>query len=121
MKEDGATALAAARRMSHGEQLARWARLSPDAIAFQFEGERRSYAALDERVTRLARAAKSRLMTTGTRTLPMVMPRPTTAVPESRTTGPPSATTGASRLRWPSTSAPRASGGCRRRRGRSGR
>ena len=60
MKEDGATALAAARRMSHGEQLARWARLSPDAIAFQFEGERRSYAALDERVTRLARALADR-------------------------------------------------------------
>ena len=57
---DGATALAAARRMSHGEQLARWARLSPDAVAFQFEGERRDYAALDERVTRLARALADR-------------------------------------------------------------
>jgi fatty-acyl-CoA synthase len=35
-------------------QLARMARQTPQARAFKFNGEERSYAALDERVTRLA-------------------------------------------------------------------
>jgi fatty-acyl-CoA synthase len=60
-------ALAAARRMSHGEQLARAARLHPDAVAFQFEGERRTYADIDERVTRLARALAVRGVERGDR------------------------------------------------------
>jgi fatty-acyl-CoA synthase len=57
--EDGA-AIAAARRMSHGEQLARTARLHPGRVAFQFEEQHRTYAELDERVTRLARALAAR-------------------------------------------------------------
>ncbi|GAA3049060.1 fatty-acid--CoA ligase FadD5 [Pseudonocardia yunnanensis] len=57
--EDSAV-IAAARRMSHGEQLARTARLYPGRVAFQFEEQHRTYAELDERVTRLARALATR-------------------------------------------------------------
>jgi len=52
--------LTAARRMSHGEQLARAARLYPDKVAFQFEDQRRTYTEFDARVTRLARALAGR-------------------------------------------------------------
>jgi fatty-acyl-CoA synthase len=55
-----ATALAASRRISHREQLARAARLRPEAVAFQFEDTRRSYAKLDDRVARPARALAAR-------------------------------------------------------------
>ena len=44
------------RGMTTSDQLARWARRTPDAVALRFEGTGRSYAELDERVTRLARA-----------------------------------------------------------------
>jgi hypothetical protein len=37
-----AAALAASRRISHGEQLARPARLHPRRVAFQFEAQRRT-------------------------------------------------------------------------------
>jgi acyl-CoA synthetase (AMP-forming)/AMP-acid ligase II len=50
----------AARRMSHGEQLARAARNTPDRIAFRFEGTARTFADTDNRVTRLARALANR-------------------------------------------------------------
>jgi len=53
-------ALEAARRMSHGEQLARSARRSPDKVALRFEGLERPYAELDARVSRLAHALASR-------------------------------------------------------------
>jgi non-ribosomal peptide synthetase component F len=52
--------LASARRMSHGEQPARAARLYPERPALRFEGARLSYAELDRRVTRLARALRAR-------------------------------------------------------------
>src|SRR4029453_11848597 len=42
------------------DQLARHARKSPDVPAVRFEGSGRTYAELDERVTRLARALRDR-------------------------------------------------------------
>lgn len=54
------TALTSARRMSHGHQLARYARSQPDRVAFTYRDEHRTYAELDERVTRLARALQQR-------------------------------------------------------------
>jgi len=48
--------LNAARRMSHGEQIARIARKLPDKLAFRFLDQRRTFAELDQRVTRLAHA-----------------------------------------------------------------
>ncbi len=48
-------ALQAARRMSHGQQLARAASKFPDQEAFRFLGRSLGFAALDERVSRLAR------------------------------------------------------------------
>ena len=41
--------------MTMSDQLARHARKTPDAVALRFEGAGRTYAELDERVTRLAR------------------------------------------------------------------
>ncbi|MCH6561926.1 MAG: long-chain-fatty-acid--CoA ligase [Myxococcales bacterium] len=52
--------LNAARRMSHGEQIARIARKLPAKVAFRFLGEQRTFAELDRRVTRLARALAER-------------------------------------------------------------
>ncbi len=52
--------LNAARRMSHGEQIARIARKRPDKVAFRFLGEQRTFAELDRRVTRLSRALAER-------------------------------------------------------------
>jgi len=46
--------------MSHGEQLARIARRSPQRVAFRFEGTDRTFAELDDRVTRLANALAGR-------------------------------------------------------------
>ncbi len=58
--KDPIAALDAARRMSHGQQLARAARKTPERIAFRFENQQRTYAEIDERVTRLARALANR-------------------------------------------------------------
>ena len=44
--------------MTMSDQLARHARTTPDAVALRFDGAGRSYAELDERVTRLARALR---------------------------------------------------------------
>lgn len=48
------------RGMTMGDQLARWARRTPEATAVRFAGAGRTYAELDERVTRLARALADR-------------------------------------------------------------
>ena len=48
------------RGMTMSDQLARHARTTPDAVALRFDGAGRSYAELDERVTRLARALADR-------------------------------------------------------------
>src|ERR1700736_4001757 len=59
--------LAGARRMSHGEQLARAARKTPEKTALRFEGDHLTYAGLDDRVTRLARALADRGVAFGDR------------------------------------------------------
>src|SRR3954451_19690717 len=46
--------------MTMSDQLARHARTTPEVAALRFEGAGRSYAELDERVTRLARALQQR-------------------------------------------------------------
>ena len=46
------------RGMTMSDQLARHARTTPDATALRFEGAGRSYAELDERVSRLARPGR---------------------------------------------------------------
>src|SRR3954470_13573574 len=48
------------RGMTMSDQLARWAHKTPDVAALRFEGDGLSYAELDERVTRLARALADR-------------------------------------------------------------
>src|SRR4051794_10870907 len=55
------------RGMTTSDQLARWARRTPDAVALRFEDAGRSYAGLDERVTRLARALAGRGVRAGDR------------------------------------------------------
>jgi fatty-acyl-CoA synthase/long-chain acyl-CoA synthetase len=55
------------RGMTMSDQLARHARKTPDAVALRFEGSGRSYAELDERVTRLARALRERGVSGGDR------------------------------------------------------
>src|SRR6476469_7170854 len=55
------------RGMTMSDQLGRWARTTPDAWALRFEGSGRTYAELDERVTRLARALRDRGIGTGDR------------------------------------------------------
>jgi fatty-acyl-CoA synthase len=55
------------RGMTMADQLARWARRTPDAPALRFDGTGRSYAELDERVTRLARALADRGIGVGDR------------------------------------------------------
>ncbi|MGH9061561.1 MAG: AMP-binding protein, partial [Acidimicrobiales bacterium] len=67
MAIDAKAGLNAARRMSHGEQLARQARKTPDAIAFKFEGRQLSFAELDRRVSRLAQALRQRGVRQGDR------------------------------------------------------
>src|SRR4051794_40227093 len=53
--------------MTMSDQLGRWARTTPDAWALRFEGSGRTYAELDARVTRLARALRERGVGTGDR------------------------------------------------------
>jgi fatty-acyl-CoA synthase len=69
MVEDGsdATQMRSARRMSHAEQLARTARRSPDIVAFRFQGVDRTFADLDNRVSRLAGALAKRGVRPGDR------------------------------------------------------
>ncbi|MGY1739083.1 long-chain-fatty-acid--CoA ligase [Geodermatophilus sp. SYSU D00684] len=55
------------RGMTTADQLARWARRTPDAVAVRFAGTGRTYAELDERVTRLARALADRGVAAGDR------------------------------------------------------
>jgi fatty-acyl-CoA synthase len=55
------------RGMTLSDQLARWARIRPGVAAARFEGTGRSYAELDERVTRLARALAERGVRAGDR------------------------------------------------------
>jgi fatty-acyl-CoA synthase len=55
------------RGMTISDQLARHARKTPDVSAVRFEGTGRSYAELDERVTRLARALHDRGVRTSDR------------------------------------------------------
>jgi fatty-acyl-CoA synthase len=55
------------RGMTAADQLARWARRTPDAPALRFEGAGRTYAEWDERVTRLARALADRGVRAGDR------------------------------------------------------
>ena len=50
------TELGRARSMAHGEQLARTARKFPDRVALRWQDERRTFAQLDQRVSRLAQA-----------------------------------------------------------------
>ena len=55
------------RGMTMSDQLARHAHKIPDVVALRFEGTGRTYAELDERVTRLARALQQRGVGTGDR------------------------------------------------------
>ncbi|MGY2082831.1 long-chain-fatty-acid--CoA ligase [Blastococcus sp. SYSU DS0539] len=55
------------RGMTMSDQLARHARKDPETAALRFEGRGRSYAELDERVTRLARALRRRGVQKGDR------------------------------------------------------
>jgi fatty-acyl-CoA synthase len=56
----GTPALDAARRMSHGEQLARIARKYPERVAFVCGGDARTFREVDARVNRLARGLAAR-------------------------------------------------------------
>jgi fatty-acyl-CoA synthase len=56
----GTPALDAARRMSHGEQLARIARKYPERVAFVCEEDSRTFREVDSRVNRLARGLGAR-------------------------------------------------------------
>src|SRR3954470_7448141 len=55
------------RGMTMSDQLARHARKTPDVTALRFDGAGRSYAELDERVTRLAHALQQRGVGVGAR------------------------------------------------------
>jgi fatty-acyl-CoA synthase len=64
----GATpALNAARRMSHGEQLARMARKHPERVAFVCGEDARTFREVDARVNRLARGLSARGVAEGDR------------------------------------------------------
>ena len=45
------------RGMTTSDQLARWARRTPDAVALRFDGAGLTYAELDQRVTRSSSSA----------------------------------------------------------------
>ena len=64
---DGTLSLDAARRMSHGEQLARIARKYPDRVAFVCGDDARTFGEVDARVTRVARGLGARGVTQGDR------------------------------------------------------
>ena len=64
---DTSSTLDAARRMSHGEQLARIARKCPDQVAFVCRDVTRSFAETDARVNRLARGLVARGVAAGDR------------------------------------------------------
>src|SRR6478752_5994889 len=55
------------RGMTMSDQLGRWARTTPDTWALRFEGSGRTWAELDDRVTRLARALRDRGVGAGDR------------------------------------------------------
>ena len=55
------------RGMTMSDQLARWARRTPDVSALRFEGAGLTYGELDDRVTRLARALAERGVGVGDR------------------------------------------------------
>ena len=55
------------RGMTMSDQLARWARTTPEATALRCDGAGRTYGELDERVTRLAHALYERGVRTGDR------------------------------------------------------
>jgi fatty-acyl-CoA synthase/long-chain acyl-CoA synthetase len=61
------------RGMTMADQLARWARRTPEATALRFEGTGRTYAQLDDRVTRLARALGDRGVGAGDRVAVLVV------------------------------------------------
>ncbi len=61
------------RGMTMADQLGRWARRTPDATALRFDGSGRSYAELDQRVTRLARALADRGVRRGDRIAVLVL------------------------------------------------
>lgn len=73
--DDSIKELTAARRMSHGEQLARTARRSPDTVALRFGDVDRTFAELDERVNRLANALAERGVSYGDRVATLMMNR----------------------------------------------
>jgi fatty-acyl-CoA synthase/long-chain acyl-CoA synthetase len=59
--------------MTMSDQLARWARKTPDATAVRYEGTGRSYRELDDRVTRLAGALATRGVSAGDRLAVMAL------------------------------------------------
>ncbi len=59
-ENDQIATLDSARRMSHGQQLARAAHKTPERVAFRCENQQRTYAEIDRRVTRLARGLADR-------------------------------------------------------------
>src|SRR5262245_12413508 len=63
----GTPALDAARRMSHGEQLARIARKHPERVAFVWADDARTFREVDARVNRLARGLAARGVNEGDR------------------------------------------------------
>ncbi len=63
----GTPALDAARRMAHGEQLARIARKYPERVAFVCREQTRTFGEVDARVNRLARGLAARGVTQGDR------------------------------------------------------
>jgi O-succinylbenzoate-CoA ligase len=70
---DAMAGLQAARRMAHGEQLARVARKQPNKVAYKFRDQSRTFAELDERVTRLANALADRGVKRGDRVATLTM------------------------------------------------
>jgi O-succinylbenzoate-CoA ligase len=65
--------LQAARRMAHGAQLARVARKQPHKVAYKFRDQSRTFAELDERVTRLANGLADRGVKRGDRVATLTM------------------------------------------------
>lgn len=59
--------LDSSRRMSHGEQFARWARKAPNRPAFTFGQTQLTYEQMDRRITRMARGLQQLGVTRGDR------------------------------------------------------